>query len=513
MSTKSNQLKIGSVLSYVQMALSIVIGIVYTPVMIRLLGQSEYGLYNVVSSTVSMLSLLSLGFNAGYVRYYTGYKRKDDKDSIAKLNGLFLLIFSFIGIVALVCGIFLSNNLNYVFADGLTAKEYEIAKVLMLLLTVNMAVSFPASVFTSIISANEQFIFLKLIGAIKTVVSPLVTLPLLLAGYGSIAMVTVTLSISLVVDSIHIFYVVRRLKQKFIFRNFEKGIIRSLGVYTFFIAINMVVDQVNNNIGKLMLGRYRGTAETAIYAVGYNLYQYYSMFSTSISGVFTPRIHSLVQSTKSDIDKQKKALTALFTKVGRIQFSILSLIAMGVIFFGRPFILNFWVGEGYEVSYIVAVVLILSSSIALIQNLGIEIQRAENNHQFRSVAYLIMACVNLGLSVVLCPKYGAAGSAIGTAISLIIANGFIMNIYYHKKCNIDIIYFWKSILRMSMGLIPPAVCGIVIMKYISMQNILVFIAMVLVYCVVHVTSLWLLSFNAEEKELIKRPISRITHRH
>ena len=66
---KINQIKIGAVLSYLQIGLSVVISLIYTPVMLRLLGQSEYGLYSTVSSTIAMLSILSLGFNSSYIRY------------------------------------------------------------------------------------------------------------------------------------------------------------------------------------------------------------------------------------------------------------------------------------------------------------------------------------------------------------------------------------------------------------------------------------------------------------
>ena len=121
---KINQLKVGSLLSYAQMILGVVISLLYTPVMLQILGQSEYGLYNTVSSTISMLSLLSLGFNSGYIRYYAKYKKENDTQAIWKLNGLFLIIFTIIGLVALICGVFLSFNLGYVFADGLTASEY-----------------------------------------------------------------------------------------------------------------------------------------------------------------------------------------------------------------------------------------------------------------------------------------------------------------------------------------------------------------------------------------------------
>ena len=214
MSKSTNQIKAGAILSYVQMALSIIIGLIYTPVMIRLLGKSEYGLYNTVSSTISMLSILSLGFNSGYIRYYAKYKKNNDQESINKLNGLFIIIFSIIGVVALLCGLFLTFNLNLVFDEGLTTAEYEVARVLMLLLTINLATSFPFSVFSNIISANERFVFLKLLGMLKTVGGPLVTLPLLLMGYKSIAMVAVTLGISLVTDLVYFIYVKKKLKQK-----------------------------------------------------------------------------------------------------------------------------------------------------------------------------------------------------------------------------------------------------------------------------------------------------------
>ena len=109
---KINQVKAGAIISYLQMALGVIVGLLYTPFMIRYLGKSEYGLYNTVSSVISMLAIMSLGFNAGYVRYYARYKKEENYDKIYKLNGLFLIIFTVIGAVALFCGIVISNNLN-----------------------------------------------------------------------------------------------------------------------------------------------------------------------------------------------------------------------------------------------------------------------------------------------------------------------------------------------------------------------------------------------------------------
>ncbi|MBQ8549934.1 MAG: oligosaccharide flippase family protein [Clostridia bacterium] len=504
---KANQLKWGSSLSYIQMALNILIGLLYTPVMIRLLGDSEYGLYNTVSSTISMLSILSLGIGSGYIRYYAKYKAANDKDSIYRLNALFLVIFSIIGTVAFVCGIFLSNNLRIVFDEGLTAKEYEIARVLMLLLAFNLAISFPASLFSHIITAHERFIFLKLLGMVRTVFSPLITLPLLLMGYRSIAMVTVTVSVYLLVDLIYFLYVVFVLKEKFVFGKVENGLFRSLMIYTSFIAINLIVDQVNSNLCKFLLGRFHGTTVVSVYSVGYTIYTFYMMFSTSVSSVFTPRIHGIVNNDK--IPDKRKSLTELFIKVGRIQFIILSLIATGLIFFGKAFIVNYWAGANYGDAYFVVLLLVIPSTIPLIQNLGIEIQRAQNKHKFRSIAYLFMAAINFALTWVLAQRYGAIGATIGTATALLLANGFVMNIYYHKKCNIDIIAFWKSILRMTPALLPPAVIGILALKHINQGSILQFLGAIAVYAVVFAASMWHLGMNDYEKDLVRKPLSKI----
>ncbi len=65
-----NQRKVGVLLSYISQGIHILSGILYTPIMLRMLGQSEYGLYTLVSSVVSYLGLLNFGFASSYIRFY-----------------------------------------------------------------------------------------------------------------------------------------------------------------------------------------------------------------------------------------------------------------------------------------------------------------------------------------------------------------------------------------------------------------------------------------------------------
>ena len=66
-----SQLKIGALLSYVVLALQNLVGLVYTPFMLRMLGKSEYGLYSIAASIVAYLTILDLGFGNAIVRQHS----------------------------------------------------------------------------------------------------------------------------------------------------------------------------------------------------------------------------------------------------------------------------------------------------------------------------------------------------------------------------------------------------------------------------------------------------------
>ena len=124
----------------------------------------------------------------------------------------------------------------------------------------------------------------------------------------------------------------------------------------------------------------------------------------------------------------------------------------------------------------------------------------------------MMAIINLGLSIILCQKYGAIGSAIGTAISLVVANGFIMNIYYNSHCNIDVPLFWKNILRQSMGLIVPIVSGFILTKQVVVDSNMKFVFLIIFYSIVYCISMWFLGMNNYERDLIRLPLRKFFRR-
>lgn len=503
--TKTRQRQLGVVLTYIQMALNIVINLVTTPIVLKILGQSEYGLYNLTSSIISYLSLLTLGFGASYIRFYSRYKAKNDEEGVQKLNGLYMIVFSVMGLVALILGVVLSFNSQIMFNETYSAKDLETAKYLMLLLTFNMAISFPMSVYSSIISSQERFVFQKVVNIGKTVVSPILSISVIFFGFGSIGMVLVTTIVSLIIDFCNIYYCKKKLKTKFKFGKLDKPLLKEIAVFAFFIAINQLIDQINNQTDKIILGKMLNSSAVAIYAIAATIQSLYINFSTAVNSVFAPKIHKIVNSKNENSDKQ---LTTLFVKIGRIQYFILMLIMTGFIFFGKYFI-KLWAGSDYDIAYYLVLILMIPSTVPLIQNIGIEIQRAKNKHQFRSLVYLLVAVINVVISIILCKFYGIIGVTVGTAFANIVGCCIIMDIYYHKKLGINMITFWKSIARASLGLIIPAVVGALIMNFIKFTNPLVYLAFIVIYAVIYFISIYFLGMNGEEKMFIKKVVRKI----
>lgn len=499
----SNQLKPGVVLSYITMGVKILISLTFTPVMLRLLGQSEFGLYNLVASVVSNLSLLSLGLGSAYMRYYSIYKVKDDNKNISKLNGMYLIVFSIIGVVALVVGSILVINIDGILGSKITPSEISTAKILMLIMTFNIALSFPASVFNSYITANEKYVFQKVLILIQTILSPFFMLPLLLMGYGSVGIVIVTTVLNIIVEFCNAVFCFKRIKIQFCSKDFNFPLMKEIIVFSSYIFLNIIVDQINWNLDKFIIGRFWGTISVAIYGVASQLNTYYMSLSTTISNVFIPRVNKLVVAGCSDNE-----ITKLFSRIGRIQFIVLSLTCSGFIFLGRPFI-NIWAGANYDESYMIALILIVPVTVPLIQNIGIEVQKAKNMHKFRSALYLIIAVVDLAISIPLTKLYGGVGAAIGTSIGQIVGNTVIMNIYYHKKIGINIKYFWSQIFKFVPSLILPTVIGVIIMKFVDLYNASSLIIFGVIYIIVFCVSIWFLGLNENEKSLIISPLQRI----
>lgn len=175
---------------------------------------------------------------------------------------------------------------------------------------------------------------------------------------------------------------------------------------------------------------------------------------------------------------------------------------MVLFFFGRPFI-GIWAGDNYYDAYPIALILMATITIPLIQNVGIEIQRAKNMHQFRSWVYLFMAVGNIIITIPLIQQFGGFGAAIGTSLSYLIGNGLLMNLYNHFKIGLNMNYFWKEIATIIPAFIIPTLYGFLINNFVDLYSIGSLLICGIIYVVLFAVSMWLFGMNDYEQNLVR----------
>lgn len=502
MNSSKNERKTGAVLSYVSIVLSTLVQLLYTPLLTRMLGQSEYGLYSLVSSIIGYLTVLDLGFGNAIVVYTAKYRTQKKYDEEKKLHGMFFVVYLIIGLVAGLLGLILYFLVPTIFGATMTSVELNKMKIMMLILAFNLAMTFAFSIYSSIINAYEKFTFQKLMSIFNTIMKPLLMIPLLFLGYKSITMCVVISVVNIIVLLSNYFYCRNKLNINIKFMGFDKLLFKTIFGYSFFIFLSVIVDKVNWSVDQFILGAVSGTVAVSIYSIASHLNTLFVNLSTAVSSVLLPKMSKMVAEKATDDE-----LTNEFIKVGRIQYLIVFLMASGLTLFGKEFIYA-WVGQEYNDSYYIALILIIPLCFPLVQNLGVSIMQAKNMHKFRSVLLAVIAIANIIISIPLAKLYGGIGSAIGTSISLIIGNIIILNIYYQKRVGINVIKFWKEIVKMTIPFIIPIIIILIIMKFITLHGYINLIVFGGIYTIIYGIVAYILVMDSYEKNIVNKVLKK-----
>lgn len=493
MRLKANQLGAGVILSYVGQGLQILITLFYTPVMLRMLGQSEYGVYQIAFSIMSVLALFNFGFSNSYIKFFSTARQGEDAEkNVAALNGLFLLTFAGLGALVLGIGAVLTVHIEAVLGGNLTPAELETARIVLPIMVVNCAMSFLGVVFRNYTIAYERFIALQALDIFGTILNPCLTFPLLLMGKGSVGMAVTLLAVTVIKDGLFALYCFSRLQMRFSCRRLPFSAFRGIAAFSLYIFIENIVTVVNLNIDRFFLGRMIGSAAAAIYAVGGQINTLYTTLSTSISSVFAPRVNRMVAE-----DCRRRELSLLLCRVGKIQFSAMGLILGGFAVFGKRF-MGIWAGAGYGEAYWIALLLMLPVTLHLVQHVAVEMQRAMGLQKYRSLICGCTAALKLVVTVVLIPYFGGIGAAIGTGVAYVV-NTVAVDIFYTKRAGLDMLGFWREIGRMLPGAVVPLACGLLLLPLINSCHIAVYFALIAAYVLLYVASLYFLGLRRSER--------------
>ncbi len=498
---RKKQMTLGVVLSYITIAAELLTGLLYTPLVLRLLGQSQYGVYSLVTSFIGYLTIFNAGANAAYIRFYVQTK-ETDKTKVDGLNGLFLIIFSVLAIIGVGAGLLISRFSPQLFGDKILPQEYELVEKSFILLSALTGVMVFNSCFNSIVIANERFIFGKAINALSVIAAPIITAPLLYRGSDCTTIISVRLAITGIMLIANIFFCFKNIHIRFKLERYSSTLVRTIFVFTWFIFLQSVTDQLNWQIDKLILARTHGTTQISVYSVGATFNSIYMQLGMAVSGVFISQVNRLV-SQRAD-----KELNDLFVKTSRLNMYITCLIMLGFTFFGKAFVLR-WAGSEYSNSFIVGWLLMLPLTLTMTLGLQLDISRAKNLHHIQIKINIVLCILNFLVSIPLAMKWGALGSALGTFITEVLICFIVQPLYIWKILKMDMKRTFFELLKVLPAMVIPIIVGILLNIFDIIQPNYRSIGLLAIgFAVIYAASVWFIAMKTEEKNMIKKLVFR-----
>lgn len=498
----ASQRRVGAILGYANIIVKNLVNLAYTPMLLAFVGQVDYGVFQTANSFVFSLTILSFGFSDAYIRFYTRRKVEGGEDAVRTLNGMYVVLYVFVCALALGAGLLFASNVGVFFLGSFTPDEVGLAGELMSIMAISVAVSLFSTVFDAYIMAHEEFRFQQTRQMFTTLATPLLAFILLNLGMGVVGVALAQLAVLVALLALNARFAICQLGMKFNFARFDKGLFRAVAAFSAWLFVNQACELVNQSLPNILLASLSGAAAVAVFAVSMQIRQVFYSLSGTMSSVFVPEINRIV--AKSDDNGE---LTNLMARVGRYQAVLYLWVLGGFALLGRFFVAK-WAGEGFGDAYWLILAMATPLFIPLVQNTGIEIQRAKNRHKTRSVCYLIMAALNLAITLALAPTLGYWAPAIGYAAYVVLGCGLFMNWYYQARIGLDMGFFWRRVLPVvGVGVLATVACiaGTLALPVAGWGS---FFGWGIAYSLAYASLAWALVLTGDEKKAIKTKLHR-----
>lgn len=454
--TSKNQIKAGAVLSYIAIAVNILAGLIYTPWMIGRIGQSQYGLYTLANSLITLF-MVDFGLSSATTRYLSRFNAAGDRRGAEEFLGaiykLYLLFDA--AILAVLTVLFFKLDSIYV---NLSSEELEQFKVIYVMCALFSVINFPFVTFNGMLSAYEKFVPLKLADVFYRIANVGFTVAALLLGYGLYALVAVHVAVGLLTLLFKFIAVRKLVPLRVRFGRSDRGIYKEIFGFSVWVTVSTLAQRLVFNITPTILGIVANSAAIAVFGVVTTIEGYVYTITTAINGMFMPRISRIIVR-----GEDRKRLSDLLLSVGKFQFLLNGLIISGFAVLGKEFV-QLWLGQDYLPAYSGILLVILPGLFFNSLQIANTTIIVENRVKIQALINLATGLVNVALSFVLSARWGVLGACISICAACTL-RAAAMNVVSQRVLALDMRRFAKDCyLRLSLPTLLTVLAGIGIVR-------------------------------------------------
>ena len=446
--------KKGIALSYINTFVAMACGLFLSSFLLRSLGDTEYGVYQTISSFANYLVLLEFGVGTVLTRNISVCRGNNEGEETigSAISTLWIITLVLAGIITAL-SIFFYFSIESIYYNSLSVDQIEYAKNIFIIVSIHLIFSFFSQTLKGIALGYEKYSFSAYLSLIRNI-SRTTALVVIICFYKYaivIAIVDMCLSALLFVSSW--LYCRRYLKVKLLKYSFNSAVFKQSFILCIAIFLQGIINQANGNVDKFLIGIKLSPESVSLYSVGLYIYTVFSSITTVPISMYAPQV-------AKEITAGKKG-TELLAKIGSA--SKLTSIIGGSIFFGfisvgRQFISIFY-GEQYYLAWTIAIILMGSMYLDTIVGVLENVLDVYNRRIIRSLVLIVTTCANVILTYFLIDRYGVLGATIATSICVLFGQVLAMGAYYTFKLKISVLYLYKEAFN---GILPFQVIACVI---------------------------------------------------
>ena len=448
-SNKTNR-RLGTMLSALAVVCQILVSLFFTPFVLGVLGDRDYGIYTFAVSITSWLTALLLAMGSGYTKYLSLAKKKSP-EAEQMCDGVYFLIFSVISVILFVVGsvVLLLFAFRFIPLNGYSNQEVTSFCFVLAFSALSCTVSSILGGFNSYLYYRQKFILIYALN-IFLIIAQTLACYLTLKCSNDVKMfalvhigTSILFSLIQAAISVGLFGKRLRLKIRKEEREERRKLLKEILVFSSFVLLNTTVDALNQSMDKTILG-FISPSDVTLYSLGHNINSYLQSLTNIFVVIYVKDLTDRYYGEKGLEDADSEQLN-----VGFVQTLLAFLVIGGFASCGIEFV-AIWVGEERQIVFWIALALMLIYSPTYARGCATTIRRLEWIHKEAALLYLGGAMLNAALSIVLCAtldkEFAIWSCIIGTAISVVAVSWIGFTIFDAKKGKMKMKPFWTHYL-------------------------------------------------------------------
>lgn len=337
----ANRVLVNTIIQYTRLVVNVLVGLVTVRVLLRSLGASDYGLYDVIGGVIGMLSFISNSLAQTSIRFISVALGKRDVAALRKtFNDCFwthLIIGLGLVFVIEFVGLFIFNGFLNIDPDRVAA-----AKVVYHCMTAALFLRIFATPFRALVIAHEDFPFAASLSIIDSFCKLAIAYVVVFVSQDKLIVYGGLMAlINLLNMLLYIAYNFFRYKGELGVERVSTTGLKSVGSFAGWTLLDVLGSLANRQGYAIMLNKFFGTVTNAVFAIARQVEGHIFTVSSSVIDTMKPQIMKS-KGQGDDLRMLRLSMTA-----GKFGFSMMSLIAIPLIVM-MPDVLTLWLGEAPE---------------------------------------------------------------------------------------------------------------------------------------------------------------------